>query len=146
MPTDTLNTLPREFSRKFVPANLVIKGFADVEPFLQKLLAADISTKPKLEQWLLDGSELFAAIDEFGSLVFIRNTVDTTNPAYKKAFLDFVENFEPKLKPIATELNKKFKTSPAREKLDTDRYKVFTRGVLNRIELYRDENVKLEID
>jgi oligoendopeptidase F len=146
MPTDTLEKLPREFSRKFMPANLEIKGFTDVEPLLQKLLKADISTQAALEQWLLDTSELFAAIDEFGSRVFIRNTVDTTNPEYKKAFLDFVENFDPKLKPVATELNKKFKASPARERLNLERYKVFTRSVLNRIELYRDENVKLEID
>ena len=118
MPTDTLEKLPREFARKFMPANLEIKGFADVEPLLQKLLKADLSTQAALEQWLLDSSELFAAIDEFGSRVFIRNTVDTTNPEYKKAFLDFVENFEPRLKPIAVELSRKFKASPAREKLN----------------------------
>lgn len=146
MPTDTLETLPREFARKFVPAQLVIRSFADVEPLLQKLLSADVSTKAKLEQWLLDSSELFAAIDEFGSRVFIRNTVDTTNPEYKKAFLDFVENFDPKLKPAAFELSKKFKQSPARGELDAARFRVFERSVLNRIELFRDENVKLEVD
>lgn len=146
MATDTLETLPREFARKFVPKKLEIKGFADIEPLLSKLQQADVSTKANLEQWLLDGSELFAAIDEFGSRVFIRNTLDTTNQDYKKAFLDFVENFDPKLKPVAIELNRKFKASPARDQLDAERYKVFVRGVLNRIELYRDENVTLEIE
>lgn len=104
-----------------------------------------MSTKANLEQWLLDGSELFAAIDEFGSRVFIRNTLDTTNQEYKKASLISLE-LDPKLKPVAIELNRKFKASPARDQLDAERYKVFVRGVLNRIELYRDENVTLEIE
>ncbi|MCC6572458.1 MAG: M3 family oligoendopeptidase [Planctomycetes bacterium] len=146
MAVDTLQKLPREYPRKFVPAKLEIKSFADVEPLFDKLLKADVSTKAKLEQWMKDDAELSAAIDEFGSRVQIRMTLDTTSEAYKKAFLDFVENFEPKLKPIAEKLQRKFKDSPARKDLDPKRYAVYERSVLNRLELFREANIPLETE
>lgn len=146
MPNDTLEKLPREYPRKFVPAKLSIKTFADVEPLFDKLLKADISTKPKLEKWMTDSAELSAAIDEYGSRVNIRMTLDTKSKAFKKAFLDYVEKFEPKLKPIAEKLQRKFKESPARKQLDNKRYAVYERSVLNALDLFRQENIPLETE
>ena len=125
MPTDTLDAIPHEYARSFLPADLAITGFADVEPHLNRLLEADLSTPEALTQWLKDCSEVHDAIGEFGSRVHVRSTLDTTNPDYKKAFMDFVENFEPKLKPITEKLNRKFKDSPAREQLDKTEFKVY---------------------
>ncbi|MBZ0137884.1 MAG: M3 family oligoendopeptidase [Planctomycetes bacterium] len=146
MPTDTLEQLPRAYPRQFVPADLVVKSFADVQPLFEKLLAADLTGKAALETWLKQVTELDAVIAEVGSRTHIRSTVDTTNADFKKAFLDWVENFEPKLKPVFDQLNRKFAGSPARGHLDKSLYGLYERGVLTRLELYREKNVPLETE
>lgn len=146
MPTDTLEQLPKAYPREFVPPDLQVKSFADVQPLFETLLAADLSEKSALETWLKQLTELDAVIAEVGSRTHIRSTVDTTDAESKKAFLDWVENFEPKLKPVFDKLNRKFKDSPARAQLDKSVYGLYERGVLTRLELFREANVPLETE
>jgi len=146
MSVETLEKLPRNYPREFVPADLEVRGFDDVKPLFDHLLAADIDDAESLETWLRNMSELGSVIGEVGSRIHIRSTVDTTNPEYKKAFLDFVENFEPKLKPVYQALNEKFKASPARAQLDRDYYGIFERSVLTQLELYREANIPLQTE
>lgn len=146
MPTDTLETLPRQYPREFVPAELEVRGFDDVAPLFNQLLAAKLDTPEALETWLRNVSELEAVIGEVGSRIHIRSTVDTTNPEYKRAFLDWVEHFEPRLKPVMHKLNEKFRDAPARAKLDRATYGIYERGVLTRLALFHDKNVPLETE
>lgn len=146
MSVETLEKLPRNYPREFVPADLEVCGFDDVRPLFDQLLAADIDDAESLETWLQNLSEIGSVIGEFGSRIHIRSTVDTTNPEYKQAFLDFVENFEPELKPVYQALNKKFAASPARAGLDKDYYGIFERSVLTQLELFRVENIPLETE
>ena len=146
MSADTLEQLPRDYPREFVPTDLEVKSFDDVQPLFAKLLEADLSDKDALETWLKRVTELDAVIAEVGSRTHIRSTVDTTNAEFKKAFLDWVENFEPKLKPVFDKLNRKFADSLARNDLDNDLYGLYERGVMTRLELYREENVALETE
>jgi oligoendopeptidase F len=146
MTTDTLEQLPKAYPRSFVPAELEVKSFDDVQPLFDRLLEADLSDAAALETWLRQVAELDSVIGEVGSRTHIRSTVDTTNAEYKKAFMDWVENFEPRLKPVFDKLNRKFADSPARARLDKSLYGLYERGVLTRLELYRDENVPLETE
>ena len=59
-----------------------------------------------LERWLLDWSELSAALDEESSQRYIAMTCHTDNAEAEKAYLHFVENIEPQLKPRQFELAK----------------------------------------
>ena len=144
MSVNALEKLPREFAREFVPADLDIRDFAAVEPLLEKLLQADLSTSDRLLQWLKDRSELFSAIDEYGARVYIYTSLDTANADYKQAFMDFVSHFEPKLKPVVEKLNRMFERCAARAQLNAKEYEVYQRSVLNQLELFRQENIPLE--
>jgi len=144
MTTDTLEVLPRAYPREFVPAELEVRSFDDVQPLFDRLLSAELDTVPKLEAWLSNLSELEAVIGEVGSRVHIRSTLDTTNAAYKAAFMAWVEEFEPRLKPLMDRLNHMFKEAPARAKLDKQTYGLYEKGVLTRLELFREQNVPLE--
>ncbi|MEE9311783.1 MAG: M3 family oligoendopeptidase, partial [Planctomycetota bacterium] len=146
MGIDVFENLPKEFARTFVPADLNVKSFADVEPLFNQLLERELNSADDLEQWLKDGSELGNVIDEHGSAIYIKSTVDTANEQFKKDFLEFIQHFDPKIKPITEKLNRKFYDSPHRSGLDKDKYKLYERSVVTALELFRKENIPLETE
>src|SRR5688500_11838224 len=110
--------------RTFVPQNLDPANFDDIEPLYRALLDRPIDTVEQLERWLLDASELAAAIDEHGSRRYIDKSCQTDNPAFERAFMHFVEHVEPRVKPLQFALQQKFMQSPARGQLAGPRYAV----------------------
>ena len=54
---------------------------------------------PTWSSWLLDWSELSAALDEESSKRYIAMTCHTDNAEAERAYLHFVENVEPQIKP-----------------------------------------------
>jgi len=139
-------TLPREYPRRFVPANIDLGNWAQIQPLFNQLEQRPTKTKEELERWLLDQSELAATIAEEGAVRYIRMTCQTDDPEREKAYLHFVENIEPKVKQAFHRLDKKYIESPARKKLSHERYFVLDRRVENRVALFRDENVPLETE
>ena len=133
-------------ARSFVPKDLDLADVSQIEPLYRGLLARPVDTVEQLEQWLLDASELRAAVDEYGSRRYIDKSCHTDDEAVERAYLHFVENVEPKLKPLMFELQKKFLASPARHALPVQRYSVLIRKWEADVELFREENVPLETE
>jgi hypothetical protein len=77
-----------------------------------KRRAAQCQSAADLERWLLDWSELSAALDEESSRRYIAMTCHTDNAEAEKAYLHFVENVEPQLKPRQFALEKIYVTHP----------------------------------
>lgn len=119
-----------------------------IAPLFDKLEAAapQCQTPAAFEGWLLDAGELSAALDEESSRRYIAMTCHTENADAEKAFLHFVENIEPQLKPRQFKLAQIFLTHPLRKQLPKDRYFVFDREKELQVELYRPENVPLETE
>jgi oligoendopeptidase F len=140
--------LPAYRPRRFVPPNIDLGDWPQIAPLFDQLesRAAACKSVTELERWLLDGSELTAALDEESSRRYIAMTCHTDNPAAEKAYLHFVENVEPQLKPRQFALEKIYVAHPLREKLPKPRFQVFDRDVKNRVELFRPENVPLETE
>jgi oligoendopeptidase F len=134
--------------RSFVPPNLDLGDWTRVAPLYDQLetRAAQAKTDAELERWLLDWSELNAALDEEGSRRYIAMTCHTDNADAEKAYLHFVEQIEPQLKPRQFALEKIYVAHPQREKLPKQRFQVFDRDVKNHVELFRPENVALETE
>src|SRR6266496_4446800 len=103
-------------------------------------------TVADLERWLLDWSELSAALDEESSRRYIAMTCHTDNAEAKAAYLEYVEHFEPKLKPRQFKLSEIFLAHPVRLELPQQRYKVFDRDTKLHVELFRPENIPLETE
>ena len=99
-----------------------------------------------LEKWLLDWSELSAALDEEASRRNIAMTCHTDNAEAEKAYLYFVEHVEPQLKPRQFALEQLYVAHPQRKNLSQPRYEVFDRDVANHVQLFRPENVALETE
>ena len=60
MPVDAL-------VRRFVPLQLDVSNFSELEPLYQILNDRPISSVEDLEQWLVDFSELASVISEYAS-------------------------------------------------------------------------------
>ena len=132
--------------RSFVPQNADLGDWPQIAPLFDQLerRAAAANSAAALEHWLLDWSELNAALDEEASRRYITMTCHTDNADAEKAYLHFVENVEPQLKPRQFALEQIYVAHPAREQLPKQRFQVFDRDVKNHVALFRPENVALE--
>ncbi|KAB2660468.1 MAG: M3 family oligoendopeptidase [Verrucomicrobia bacterium] len=140
--------LPVHTPRRFVPVAGDLGDWEQIQPLFDGLerSIASAHTPEALEQWLLDWGELSAALDEESSKRYIAMTCHTDSPEAEKAYLELVENLDPKSKPRQFKLEQLYLEHPSREKLSSSRYEVFDRSVRNHVELYREENVALETE
>lgn len=141
-----VSQLPREYARHYVPAQAEMGQWAHLEPLFNELAQRPLDTVAALEQWLLDWSELTAAVQEEAVTRYIRMTCQTDDAALEKAYLDFVENVEPHLKPAVNRLEQKFVACPVRAQLPAERYAVLNQRLENRLSIFRAENVSLETE
>lgn len=139
-------SLPPHRPRRFLPGELNLGDWEAVEPLYGRLekRAEECRSGSELEDWLLDWSELSAALDEESSKRYIAMTCHTDDPDAEKAYLNFVEQIEPQIKPRQFKLAQIYVDHPQRAKLPAERYQVFDRDTKLQVELFRPENVPLE--
>jgi oligoendopeptidase F len=134
--------------RQLVPKQIDLGDWSQIAPLFEavqhKLNSA--TTPAELEQALLDWSELSAALDEEGAKRYIAMTCHTENVEAEKAYLHFVENVEPEIKPRQFALEQAYLAQAARQQLPHRRYEVFDRDMKLHVELFRPENVPLETE
>lgn len=135
-----------EFPRTFLPADLVIAGWPDAEPHYRALLERPVASREAFERWLSDWSELDAAFSEARTTRYVAMTCATDDSARERAYLDFIENVEPKREPVAHALRQRCVELADRFPLPPRRYEVLLRSTRNAIGIYRDENVPLQTE
>jgi len=140
--------LPAYRPRRFVPTNIDLGEWAQIARLFDQLetSASHCGTPQDLERWLLDWSELSAALDEEGTRRYIAMTCHTENAEAERAYLHFVEQIEPPLKPRRFKLEQLYLAHPVRGQLPEARYAVLERNTRVHYELYRAENVPLETE
>jgi len=129
-------------SRKYIPQELSIT-WESLEPIFTELQNRDLHSVNELELWLKDRSELEAALEEDFAWRYIKMSCDTANEKLVKNFQYFAEEIEPKISPLANELNKKFVESPFMDDLDKEKFFVYSRAIKKALEIYREENIEL---
>ncbi|CAG0970734.1 oligoendopeptidase F [Phycisphaerales bacterium] len=127
----------------FVPAELNATSFDSLDPLFQSLLARPINSSGDLEAWLLDRSELSAAVSEGRARLYIAMTCNTDDAAAQSAYASYIEHVAPRLTPLYFELDKRLvhlaKSFPL-----GPRYTVLLRNAQADVEIFRPENVPLE--
>ena len=139
-----LTQLPNYQKRVFVPANADLTDLATVVGLYEKLEAMPVTSAGELEQWLMDRSELDAAMSQAGSILYIRMTCQTDDKASAGAYTRFVETILPAVKPVNDRLNHKYVRASEGYPLDAVRYQVYDRAVKTDIELFFEKNVPLQ--
>ncbi|HEX4055834.1 MAG TPA: M3 family oligoendopeptidase [Tepidisphaeraceae bacterium] len=133
-------------ARRFVPPDLDPSDFSKLEKLYRELLDRKIGNVQELKDWLEDFSELASTVDEYGCRRYIDKSCHTDDEEIKKRFLQFVEEVEPRAKPLAFALQKKYLDSPLRQKLERKRFDVLDRRWQAEVEIFREENVPIETE
>ena len=139
-----LTQLPIYCKRTFVPQNADLTDVGTVKGLYQKLLDRPVESPRQLESWLLDRSELDAALSQTGSILYIHMTCQTDNPHSASAYTGFVQTIPPAVKPINDELNRKYLKAFQAFPLDSKRYEVYNRTTFTDVELFQPANVPLQ--
>jgi len=142
------DTLPAHKPRRFLPQGIDLGDWGQIVLLFDQLEdgAQACASAAGLERWLLDWSELNAAIDEESAKRYIAMTCHTDDAEAEKAYLHFIEHVEPRLKPRQFKLARTYVGHPVRAQLPKPRYQVFDRDTQVQVELFREENVPLETE
>jgi oligoendopeptidase F len=132
--------------RPYAPSNLDATDFAHLEPHYRELLTREVRNADELEQLILDRSDLDALVAECTANLYIATTRNTQDKAAENAYLSFVRDVDPKLKPVSSALDRRIATSPHADALPKARYEVLLRALRVDIELFREENIPLETE
>ena len=130
--------------RRFVAPQTDLTVLEQVRPLFQTLLEREIDSANALQNWLLERSELESALSQPGTILYIRMTCQTDDPARARAYQHFIETIRPVVKIFEDQLNKKYLTEQSRWRPDPERYGIYARALRADIELFREENVVLE--
>ncbi|MBT6808784.1 MAG: M3 family oligoendopeptidase [Flavobacteriales bacterium] len=140
--TNTI-TIPVRPEREFVSEDLKIDSWGKIEPLFEDLLSRSISTTTELEKWMLDRSELEAVLEEDMAWRYIKMNIDTTDKDLSEKFHFWIKEISPKMAPYSHKLNLKLVDNPFLNDLDSDKYRIYLRGVKKSIEIFREDNIPL---
>ena len=138
--------LPPYRPRAFVPGGVDLTDLDTVKGLCQGLLDRPATSAEALEQWLLARSELDAAVDQARSVLYIRMTCQTDDPARAEAYRRFIETVEPAVASFGDQLDRKYLEARRSCGPDPGRYGVYERNVRADVELFRQENVPLKTE
>jgi oligoendopeptidase F len=136
----------KKLQRHFLPQDFTVTDWAALEPYFKTLLEQEITSKESLEKWLLNMSELEAAVNEDACWRQIKMTCDNENKALEDAFNFFCMEIQPQIQPYSDALNKKLLASPFLAELDEATYHTYIRSTKKNIELFREENIPLQAE
>ncbi|MBN1457825.1 MAG: M3 family oligoendopeptidase [Sedimentisphaerales bacterium] len=141
-----ISKLPAYQKRKFVPGDAKLTDPKVVTKLYQNLIERDINSTAELEKFLLDRSELDAAIDQTGSVIYIRMTCQTDDKQAAEAYTHFTKEIFPVVHSISDRLDRKFLESEEKYPLEKGRYKVYRRAVRSDIDLFTEDNIPLQTE
>lgn len=130
----------------FVPQTLNGADLAEVRPLYIQLIERPVESAEDFERWLLDRSELDAAVSEAGANLYIAMTCDTGDGAKAKAYTTYIETVPPAVKPLSFRLDRRHVELVGRFPRSGRRYEVMDRDIRSEVELYRDANVPIQTE
>jgi len=128
----------------FVPDGGDFTDPAEVEALYKRLLKQEINSSDDLSQWVRDRSEMEAAMDQQGSILYIQMTCQTDNASYAQKYTQYIETVAPIMKKLDYELNLKYISSLKSFPLDEERYFVYSRGIQAELDLFVEKNIPLQ--
>ena len=135
--------IPTRPTRKFVSEDLIIDSWSKIEPLFESLLNREILSAKNLERWMLDRSELEAVLEEDMAWRYIKMNIDTTDKNLGDRFTFWIKEISPKIAPYSHQLNVKLVENTFINELDSNKYKIYLRGVKKSIEIFREDNIPL---
>ena len=115
------------------------------QPYAEELQQRPLSPQT-INQWLADWSALIALIQESGSMLYVKKTIDIADADAEQAFLDFITKVQPPASIADQALKERLLAfdgaDEAMAAMETTMSLVL-RDMRNEADLFRDENVPL---
>lgn len=131
---------------KFYQEKISVRDTEALEQRLQALLETPINSVEQLENWLLERSQLSEALEEIITGHYIDFQCHNDDEVAKQNFEHDQQVVQPLLKSYQAKLDQKFYESPYRDQLDQSKYALLILRKKNAIELFREENIALEVE
>ena len=129
----------------FITEDFDAAQWENIEPYAHDLLNRELNCSGCLETLIKDCSTLAEHISEAGTLLSIAMTCDTESEAKRQAYLDFIENAQPKLSEFGDAFNRRLADHSAVGDLPP-RYDLMIKCIRTDIETFREENIPLQIE
>ena len=126
----------------FVPEDLDGASWECIEPYMNDLRDRKLSCSNCLESFIKDRSSLSEVISEARARLYIDMTCHTDDEEIQKAWMQFVENVQPKLSEYSDILNRRIVEHEAADELP-ERFDILVKGLKTDIEIFREENIPL---
>ncbi len=135
----------RRRQRQYVPTDLDTADWSQIKPLAEELRNRELPDAEAVRKWLRDVSEFTAVMDEAGSRLYIKKSCHTEDKEIKAAFMHYVEEIDPKLKPVTFALQQKYMALPHKPTgADDLKFDVLNRQWAAEVELFREENIPLQ--
>lgn len=129
---------------RFIPADLVVNSWNDIEPYFDKLKEMKLKNVADLENLILKYSEVLSVYSEQHSLAYIGMTCHTDSPSHVKRQELFEAEIDPHFFRARHALDLKIQQSPFFDSLPKKRYSQFKKKLDRGLVLFREANVELE--
>ena len=134
----------KKIKRNFVPEDINLDRWEEIETLLQTLLNEELRSGPDLENWILKISELSAVLHQERTLRHVRMICHTDNQEYRARYNYFIQEIEPKYKPLFHKLADKLLSCPYKRDLPHERYGAYLRNREINARLFCQENIPLK--
>ena len=132
-------------SSNFSTVDLGARQWKNIQHFTNDRLNRELDCSGGLEGLIKDCSTLAEHVSEAGTLLSIAITCDTEDPGKRQAYLDFIENVQPKLSEFADAFNRRLAGHPAVDELPL-RYDLMIKCIRTDIGILREENIPLQLE
>lgn len=139
-----LNNLQPYKPRSFVPGAADLSQKQVIEDLYTKLAERPLNNDDTIRQWLLDRSELEAAVDQHRSVLYIQMTCQTDDPDRAKAFQAFTETIVPIIKSLGDQLDRKMIQAADAIGFNDPHDALYFQMVRSDIELFQEDNIPLQ--
>ncbi|MCD4653477.1 M3 family oligoendopeptidase [bacterium] len=132
--------------RKYTPHDINLCDWNQVKVIFDELLNRPISDVSELEKYYGDVCDFNSALAEEYCRIQLASSVNTVDIDARERFKHFNMNIMAPASELTTELDIRYLDSPFRKSLDPERYNQLTRLLKNSRDLFRKENVPLQIE
>jgi len=136
--------IPGKPERKFLPQNLEVNSWSDLESYFKELENQSIEIFQEFKGWISKKSELEAVLEEEMAWRYIKMSVDTRDKEASKAFHFFIEHIEPKIAPFQNKFNLKLNSLNFPEFKNDKALNLIVKKAQNQISIFREENIPIQ--
>ena len=129
-----------------LPPDWVASTWEKLEPWYLELEERPLETVQDLEDWLLDRSEVDAAVSAVSARLNVAHVRHTDDEDAEKAHMNYQTEVIPSVRKAGDRLDRKYLECSSRGSLDEGRWGVYDRDCSLSAKLFREENVALAVD